>query len=83
MLLTTVHDPVHNARMANGTGTKSRGIRLQNDIWERLECEAAGLGMTLHELIRRRLAVPLSVAQRSNKMAENGKNLGFADDDDA
>jgi hypothetical protein len=48
--------------------TQSRGLRLPASAWESLEGEAAGLGMTLNEYLRRRLLSQVSrVRERENE----------------
>lgn len=38
--------------------TIARGVRLPESVWERLDVDAEGLGMTTNEYIRRRLRMP-------------------------
>lgn len=42
----------------NTEKTIARGVRLPESVWERLDVDAEGLGMTTNEYIRRRLRMP-------------------------
>lgn len=57
--------------MGSHKNSTARGIRLPNDVWARLQAEAEGCNMTVHEMIRRRLSKPLSAARASIVEVDN------------
>lgn len=56
-------------------GTSVKGIRLPDAVWNRIDCEAAELGMTRNELLGRRLKRAFSVETEVGKSVQNVENI--------
>lgn len=60
--------------MGKHVNSRVRAIRLSNELWGRIEAEAEGLGMSVNEFVRRRLARGFERAQENRKPFEMDRN---------